>query len=179
MRRYIITFSLFICSLLTVKGQEGNAFTTVPVVNGKVTFEQFIPVAQGLSADQKYSLLQRWAKENFADNPLLAGIRYDEKARTVTVSNRTDLKMPEKVIMSYRFDATVTNAGYMLVVRDIAYQDAHKNAASFFPKVYTAEQTITDQAVNMTGTEGEWRKEIRKETLQTLNRLFAGLAGIF
>jgi hypothetical protein len=81
--------------------------------------------------------------------------------------------------MSYRFDATITNAGCMLVVRDIAYQAARKDAASFFPKVYTAELTITDQAMSQPGTDGEWRKEIRNETLQTLNRLLADLASIF
>ncbi len=179
MRRTIITFSLFICVLFTAVGQVDNPFTTVPTVNGKVIFEQFIPAGQHLTADQKYRLLQEWAKKTFAANPLLAGIRYDEKARTVTVSNRLELQHPEKLIMSYRFDATITNAGCMLVVRDIAYQAARKDAASFFPKVYTAELTITDQAMSQPGTDGEWRKEIRNETLQTLNRLLADLASIF
>ena len=179
MKRYFITFSLFVCSLFAMTGQTDNAFTAVPTANGKVIFEQFIPVGQSLSADQKYRLLQDWTKKTFASNPMLAGIRHDEKARTVTVSNRTELPRPEKVVMSYRFDATVTNAGCMIVVRDIAYQAAQKDANAFFPKIYTAEQTITDQLVGVQGAEGEWRKEIRRETLHTLNRLLADLAAIF
>ncbi len=179
MKRYIITFSLFICTLLAAKGQVDNAFTAVTVVNGKVLFEQFIPVSQNLSADQKYSLLQNWARKTYAGNPLLAGIRYDEKARTVTVSNRTEFERPEKMVMSYRFDVSVNNAGCMLVIRDISYQTAKGDADSFFPKVYTAEQTITDQSLNIAGDEGEWRKEIRNETLKTLNILLAELTTIF
>ncbi len=179
MKRQLITFSLFICTLLVAKGQIDHTFTTVPVANGKVLFEQFIPVSQNLTADQKYQLLQNWAKKSFAGNPLLAGIRYDEKARTITVSNRTGFERPEKMVMSYRFDLSVNNAGCMLVIRDISYQVAQQNSSSFFPKVYTAEQTITEQSLNAVGAEGEWRKEIRSETLKTLNNLLTELNAIF
>lgn len=179
MRRFIITFSLFVATLFVTLGQVDNAFTTVTVVNGKVLFEQFIPVSQNLSSNQKYQLLQEWTKKKFAGNPMLAGIRYDEASRTITVSNRTELQNPEKMVMSYRFDVSVNNAGCMLVVRDISYQVNQSNAASFFPKVYTAEQIITDQSLNNAGSEAEWRKAVRRETLQTLNQLAAELAAIF
>jgi hypothetical protein len=83
------------------------------------------------------------------------------------------------MVMSYRFDVSVNNAGCMLVVRDISYQVNQSSAASFFPKVYTAEQIITDQSLNSGGSEVEWRKAVRRETLQTLNQLAAELAAIF
>ncbi|MDD4010037.1 MAG: hypothetical protein PHQ67_09550, partial [Fermentimonas sp.] len=85
----------------------------------------------------------------------------------------------EKMIMNYRFDATITNAGCMLVVRDITYQNAQKDGSSFFPKVYTAEQTITNQAVNTAGEESELRNNIRKGTLVFLNGLYSEITGAF
>ena len=179
MKRFIITFSLFVATLFITMGQVDNAFSTVTVMNGKVLFEQFIPVNNNLTADQKYNLLQDWAKKTFTGNPLLAGIRYDEKARTITVSNRAQFQEPEKMVMSYRFDLSVNNAGCMLVIRDISYQVAQQEASSFFPKVHTAEQTITDQSINNGGEQVEWRKAVRSETLKTFNSLLSGVASIF
>lgn len=186
MKKYILTLVILVISLFTVEGQNDAGFTTVPVVNGKVIFEQFILAQQVGGADQKYALLQKWGKQKFTGNPMLSGIRFDEKSRNITVSTRAELVLPEnkeganeKIMMNYRFDASITNAGCMLVIRDITYQSTQKDAASFFPKVYTAEQTITDQAVNANTEEGLWRSAIRKETLTELNNLYSELAAIF
>ncbi|MBK5195915.1 MAG: hypothetical protein JJE08_07815, partial [Proteiniphilum sp.] len=86
MKKYILTLSILVISLFTVDGQIDTGFTTVPLVNGKVVFEQFILADQGVLADQKYALLQKWGKERFTGNPLLSGIRFDDKSRSVTVS---------------------------------------------------------------------------------------------
>jgi len=186
MKKYYLTLSLLIISLFSIEGQIDAGFTSVPVVNGKVVFEQFIIADQGLTSDQKYALLQKWSKEKFTGSPLLSGIRFDDKARTVTVSSKAELLLPankagirEKVMMNYRFDASIANAGCMLVVRDITYQSVQKDGASFFPKVFTAEQTVTDQAVNTAGTEGEWRNNARTETLKFLNNLYSELTAVF
>jgi hypothetical protein len=186
MKKQILTFLILMIAFFTVEGQIDAGFTTVPVINGKVVFEQYILAEQGVGADQKYALLLKWGKQKFTGNPMLSGIRFDDKARSVTVSTRNELILPEnsvgvkeKIIMSYRFDASITNAGCMLVIRDITYQSTQKDNGSFFPKVYTAEQTITDQAVSATGVEGVWRNAIRKETLSVLNKLYAEITAIF
>ena len=170
---------MLVAALFVTMGQVDNPFTTVTVLNGKVLFEQFIPVNNNLSADQKYNLLQEWARKTYVGDPLLAGIRYDEKARSITVSNRAQFLEPEKMLMSYRFDLSVNNAGCMLVVRDISYQVVQQDASSFFPKVYTTEQTITDQSLNNGGEQAEWRKAVRSETLKTVNGLLSAVASIF
>ena len=59
------------------------------------------------------------------------------------------------------------------------YQPAKKESGSFFPKIYPAEETITDQAVGISGDESELRNNLRKETLLLLNRLYADLLGAF
>jgi len=117
---------------------------------------------------------------------MLLGIRFDDKARVVTVSAKAELQLSpnksgvsETMFMNYRFDATITNAGCILVVRDITYQQAQKKGESFFPKIYTAEQTITNEAVNINGEERELRNNLRMETLHFLNKLYSDLSAAF
>jgi len=186
MKKYILTFILLTISLLHIKGQNDAGFTNVPMLNGKVVFEQFIPADQGVTANQRYALLQKWVKKHYTGNPMLLGIRFDDKARIVTVSAKAELQLSpnksgvsETMFMNYRFDATITNAGCILVVRDITYQQAQKKGESFFPKIYTAEQTITDEALNVNGEERELRSNLRMETLHFLNKLYSDLSAAF
>ncbi len=183
---YVLALMMLFVSFFSLEGQIDANFASVPVVNGKVVFEQFLPVDQTGNANQRYAKLQNWAKKTFAGNPLLSGIRYDDKAQSITVSSKAELLLPansagvqEKMIMSYRFDATITNAGCLLVVRDITYQPAKKESGSFFPKIYPAEETITDQAVAANGIERELRNNLRKETLLLLNKLNTDLSQAF
>ncbi len=184
MKKYLLAFSILVAGLFHVYGQMDAGFTKVSVVNGKVVFEQFIPADPAGSASQRYAKLQDWTRKSFSGSPLLSGIRYDEKSQAVTVSSKAELNLPvdksggrDHMIMSYRFDATVTNAGCVLVVRDITYQNARKEAGSFFPKTYTAEETITDQALSVKSDENELKNNLRKETLRVLNKLYADLSG--
>ncbi|MDO5524087.1 MAG: DUF4468 domain-containing protein [Bacteroidia bacterium] len=185
MKRIIFTVLILASVFIQVKAQ--SAFTSVPVVNGKVVFQQFIHIDQDLSPDQRYALLYKWGKDNYAGNPLLSGIRFDDKARSITVGSKVELLLPqnssgvrEKTIMNYRFDATITNAGCMLVVRDISYQNSQSGNAAFFPKTFTAEETITNTAISaVSGGDKEFRTNTQKSTLFYLNELHNELSGIF
>lgn len=185
MKKYIFTVVLFASLLLQIEAQ--SVFTTVPVVNGKVVFQQFIHIEQELSIDQRYALLYKWGKDNYAGNPLLSGIRFDEKAKSITVSSKVELLLPqnsqgvrEKVIMNYRFDASITTAGCMLVIRDITYQNAQSGNASIFPKTFTAEDTITPDAISSSAAaDREFRTNTQKSTLFYLNELYNDLSSIF
>ncbi len=182
MKKYILVASMLIIGLSEMAAQVDAGFTNVPVVNGKVVFEQFILTDQGLSADQKYAVLQKWVKGKYSGSPLVSGIRFDDKNQSATVSAKTELSgMPEKTVMNYRFDLSIASAGCVLVIRDISYQSTPKQGqgASSFPKTITAEQTITDQAVNAAGEEAQIRSSIRKETLSFLSGIYKEVSGLF
>lgn len=180
MKKYILIVSMLIIGLSQMTAQVDGGFSNVPVVNGKVVFEQFILTDQGLSASQKYAALQKWVKDKYNGNPLVSGIRFDDKNQSATVSAKVELPgVPDKTVMNYRFDLSVANAGCVLVVRDLTYQDAPKQGTSSFPKVVTAEQTITDQAVSAPGEEGQTRGNIRKATLSFVNGLYKEVSGLF
>lgn len=180
MKKYILIVIMLIIGLSWMTAQVDAGFSNVPVVNGKVVFEQFILTDQGLSANQKYAALQKWVKDKYTGNPLVSGIRFDDKNQSATVSAKIELTgVPEKTVMNYRFDLSVANAGCVLVVRDIGYQSAAKQGASSFPKMITAEQTITDQAVSASGEEGQIRSNIRKSTISFVNGLYKEVSGLF
>lgn len=162
--------------------QNENVFASVPEVNGKVVFQQFIHTPQGLNEDQSYAILYKWGKDNYASNPLLSGIRFNEKDRSLTVSSKVELLLPEnsqrereKMLMNYRFDIDITNAGCVLKVRDITYQTVREKGKSFFPKSSSAEEMITDNAINSVSSEKELKENLRKGTLYFLNELYNDL----
>lgn len=162
--------------------QNENVFTSVSEVNGKVVFQQFIHTPKGLNEDQSYSLLYKWGKDNYANNPLLSGIRFNEKDHSITVSSKVELLLPqnssgvrEKMLMNYRFDAGITNAGCVLKIRDVTYQNVREKGKSFFPKSNSAEEMITDNAINSNSEEKELKENLRKGTLYFLNELYNDL----
>lgn len=180
MKKYILIVGMLIVGLSRMAGQVETSFSTVPVVNGKVVFEQFILTDQELSASQKYATLQKWVRDKYSGSPMVSGIRFDDKNQSATVSAKTELAgVSEKTIMNYRFDLSVVSAGCVLVVRDITYQSTPSQGASSFPKVITAEQTITDQAVAAPGEEGQIRGNTRKATLLFVNNLYNEVSGLF
>lgn len=178
----ILTLMLTVFGLTSVNGQNDAAFTGVPVVNGKVVFQQFVPESDGVSVEQQYTRLQQWGRNKSQGNPLLSGIRFDDKGRTATISSGQELDVSTgngmKVTMRFRLDVSVTNAGYMLVVRDITYQSEQPEGKSVFPKTMSAEQVITDQAVNAAGEERDFRNSTRKATLTFLNQLYNELVAL-
>lgn len=186
MKKKVYTLLAAIFLLAQVSGQ--SVFTSVPVVNGKVVFQQFIHIEQDLSADQRYSILYKWGKDNYTGNPLLAGIRFDENNKSITVSSKVELLLPqnnagvrEKLIMNYRFDASITNAGCMLIVRDITYQNPLVKGSSLFPKTFSAEETITSEAISSSASaaDKEFKMNVQKGSLYFLNELYNDLNAIF
>ena len=186
MKRILLIVGLVFAVIIgaNAQTQDENVFSTVPEVNGKVVFQQFIHTHQGLSEDQSYSLLYKWGKDNYAGNPLLSGIRFNEKEKSITVSSKVELLLPEnsdgerlKKMMNYRFDASITNAGCVLIIRDVTYQDSDKNK-SFFPKLSSAEEMITDSAINSNSKDKELKENLRKGTLYFLNELYNDLKNV-
>lgn len=186
MKKYVMIWGMLLICLVGLKGQTEINFTTVPVVNGKVVFEHFFLSKPNLTPDRQYAGMKQWVKGKYADKNTLTGMRYDEAGRAISVSAKSEWMIPsegsgaaEKMVMNYRFDVSVTGSGTMFTVRDITYQGVPKAGASSFPKVFTAEQTITEKAIAESGAQSERNKQIRRETLLFLNQLFAELSRNF
>lgn len=182
----IVSIMLLLSFYLSAQQSSNSIFANVPVMNGRVVFQQFIPADNSLSADQKYSLLTKWAKDNYSGNRMVSGIRFNEKERNVTVSAKTELVLPKstkegesKLMMNYRFDVSVTNGGLILTVRDITFQKIASTNNQSTSKVYSAEETITDASIAASDEEKEFRISTRNETLAFVNSLYDTLFQFF
>lgn len=173
-----ITLILFfiISSLVVSKAQP--VFSTVPIQSGKVVFQQYVYVEKEMSESQKYTVLNQWGKKKYAGNTSLIGIRFDDKAGSMTVSAKTELTLSgtsEKVVMTYRYDVSVTNVGCMLIIRDVAYQFTQGDK-----KNLSAENTITDSAIaSASGGEKTLNQNIRNATLFFFNQLYDEIKAIY
>lgn len=177
---------LMLSFYLSAQQSSNSIFANVPVMNGRVIFQQFIPADNSLSADQKYSLLTKWAKDNYSGNRMVSGIRFNEKERSVTVSAKTELVLPpsikeedRKLMMNYRFDVSVTNGGLILTIRDITFQKVTLTNNQTTSKVFSAEETITDVSIAASDEEKEFRISTRNETLAFVNSLYDSLFQFF
>ncbi|PLB86202.1 hypothetical protein C0T31_06815 [Dysgonamonadaceae bacterium] len=188
MRKNILVASIMLMLSLCLSAQQSSnsIFANVPVMNGRVVFQQFIPADNSLSADQKYSLLTKWAKDNYSGNRMVSGIRFNEKERSVTVSAKTELFLPtsikeedRKLMMNYRFDVSVTNGGLMLTIRDITFQKVALTNNQSISKIYSAEEMITDASIAASDEEKEFRISTRNETLAFVNSLYDSLFQFF
>ena len=188
MRKNILVASimLMLSFYLSAQQSSNSIFANVSVMNGRVVFQQFIPADNSLSADQKYSLLTKWAKDNYSGNRMVSGIRFNEKERSVTVSAKTELFLPtsikeedRKLMMNYRFDVSVTNGGLMLTIRDITFQKVALTNNQSTSKIYSAEETITDASIAVSDEEKEFRISTRNETLAFVNSLYDSLFQFF
>lgn len=182
----IVSIMLLLSFYLSAQQSSNSIFANVPVMSGRVVFQQFIPADNSLSADQKYSLLTKWAKDNYSGNRMVSGIRFNEKERNVTVSAKTELVLPKstkegesKLMMNYRFDVSVTNGGLILTVRDITFQKIASTNNQSTSKVYSAEETITDASIAASDEEKEFRISTRNETLAFVNSLYDTLSQFF
>ncbi|MDR1517959.1 MAG: hypothetical protein LBS52_07705 [Dysgonamonadaceae bacterium] len=181
MKRYILL--LGILALFSSKGfaQADNVFTTVPVVNGKVVFQQFIHAGTNLSDEQKYAVLSQWAKDNFPAGASLLSIRFDENNKSVTVNAKTNLSLPQNksTTMTYRFDTTIGNMGCMLVIRDISYQLGGGKPAGFV-KPTMAESVITDSTISSaSANDKDTYNAVAKSTIAFCNQLYGKLNKVF
>lgn len=188
MRKNILVASIMLMLSLCLSAQQSSnsIFANVSVMNGRVVFQQFIPADNSLSADQKYSLLTKWAKDNYSGNRMVSGIRFNEKERNVTVSAKTELFLPtsikeedRKLMMNYRFDVSVTNGGLMLTMRDITFQKVALTNNQSISKIYSAEEMITDASIAASDEEKEFRISTRNETLAFVNSLYDSLFQFF
>lgn len=188
MRKNILVASIMLMLSLCLSAQQSSnsIFANVSVMNGRVVFQQFIPADNSLSADQKYSLLTKWAKDNYSGNRMVSGIRFNEKERNVTVSAKTELFLPtsikeedRKLMMNYRFDVSVTNGGLMLTIRDITFQKVALTNNQSISKIYSAEEMITDASIAASDEEKEFRISTRNETLAFVNSLYDSLFQFF
>lgn len=149
---------------------QNEKFTYVPTFEGKVVFIKEIPLKYS-NLNNSYLHLKDWCKMNYASDPLISNIRYDNANWEIVVRSKIELLLPpnarnarEKVVMTYHFNTFIFNNKCVLEVKDISYVLPDK-------KSIKAESLITDRALSIQDDKAEIRANTKKGTLYFLNQL--------
>lgn len=163
-------------SLLTAKAYSQNLlqnekFSYVTTFEGKVIFLKEIPLKNS-DQDNSYLHLKEWCKKNYASDPLISNIRYDNTNREVVMKSKIELLLPpnvknvrEKVMMTYHFNTFIFGSKCILEIKDISYVLPREK------KGVKAEFLVTDRALSVKDDKQEIRTNIKKSTLYFLNDL--------
>lgn len=178
MKKYLLHI---ICCLLSVAGyaqvvHEGEKFTAVPVVDGKVTFLKEIPLKAGISKEANYKILKDWAIVNYGKDPFISSVRHDTKNQEFIAKSRVELLLPvnakgiqEKMVMRYRINGFIFQDKCVLEITEISYLYENANKNKLLPRVIRAEEFITDDAIAKDDNVKEYKEKTRKGTLYFLD----------
>lgn len=158
--------------------KQGEKFTSVPLIEGKVTFLKEIPVKQGLSPEENYKLLKEWAIVNYGKDPFISSVRHDSNNQEFIAKSRIELLLPanskgvrEKMIMRYRVNGFIFQSRCVLEITEISYLYENSRNNKLLPRVIRGEDFITDKALEITDEVQEFRINTRKSTLFFLDEL--------
>lgn len=150
---------------------QNQKFTHVTIFEGNVIFLKEMPLVD-TNHDSSFSRLKAWCKENYASDPIISGIRYDNTNREVVIKSKIELILPvnskgvkEKVVMSYHLNTFIFNNNCIAEIKDISYVLPGNK------KKTKAESVITDYALATKDNQQELRMNIQKGTLYFLNEL--------
>lgn len=188
MRKYlyfIITFFLSTsCFAQVVK--QGEKFTNVPEIEGKVIFLKEVSLVGSMSTDGNYALLKDWSIEQYGKEPFVSSIRHDTKNKEFIAKSRVELLLPanskgvrEKMVMRYRINGFIFQDKCVLEITEISYLYENSSKNKLLPRIIRAEDFITDNAINIDDEVKEYRDNTRKSTLFFLNEIGESLEKYF
>ena len=158
------------------KGQKAEAATSVPVVNGKVTFETDIQ-AKGLTAAQIEEKANEWVAKRFVKPTVIAAKRYDsEKPNTIIIKSEEYITFKSTAFVLSRarmyYFLTLTaqdgNCNFHLSRINYWYDDEDEKGGIKM----IAEEWITDD--NAFGKNGKLKKfegKFRNKTIELKEQL--------
>ncbi|WP_280645126.1 MULTISPECIES: hypothetical protein [unclassified Dysgonomonas] len=158
--------------------KQGEKFSEVPLVEGKVTFLKEIPSKKEISKESNYAILKEWAIINYGKDPFISSVRHDEKNNEFIAKSRVELLLPanskgvrEKMIMRYRINGFLFQDKCVLEITEISYLYENSKNNTLLPRVIRAEDFITDTAIGTQDNIQEYRENTRKSTLYFLNEI--------
>lgn len=167
----IISISLLATEAYSQDLLQNEKFSYVPTFEGKVIFLKEIPLKYS-NQNNSYLHLKEWCKMNYASDPLISNIRYDNTNKEIVIRSKIELLLPpnaknvrEKVMMTYHFNTFIFDSKCILEIKDISYVLPHEK------KAVKAESLITDRTLAISDDKHEIRANVKKSTLYFLNEL--------
>lgn len=179
MNKYLLLVSLFCVNLFVVAQQDKYLVGAVPEVGGKVVFEKSIVVKQPINDDRFFSLMDKWAQDNYkADDDLNSRILLsDAQSRTIACAGEKYLVFKKSALvldqakMIYQLVMEVGSGKCNVTVRGIKYDYSDSK------ELHSAEQMITDKiALNKKGDKlNKYYDKFRVQTVDSINSIFRSI----
>lgn len=186
MNKYLL---LAVCTLITCAAfaQDKYMSGAVPEVDGKVIFSRAIAIKQSVSDDQLYTLMEKWAKDNYKANEDESGLNNrvvlsDPKERDIAcigekyLTFRKSTFSLDRAEMSYQLILNIAQGKCNATIRNIKYNYGPENNrhGGEKKKMETAEETIIDKiAINKKGDKlNRYYDKFRIHTIDTVNSIF-------
>lgn len=176
MKKYLFILSSLILSF-SLSGQTPAKYLAgaVPEIDGRVRFHKVINVNSGLDAKSLYSLMDKWAKENYDSNGelmnrvLLSNAQsYDIacQGETYLIFQRSALVL-DRAKMSYQLILEIEDGKCDVSIRNIKYDYSDEK------EQVTAEKMITDNiALNKSGDKlNRYYDKFRTYTIDSVNSI--------
>lgn len=180
MNKYLLLAALFVVSIVAGAQQDKYLAGAVPEIGGKVVFEKTIVAKQQVTDDQLYTLLDKWAKENYGaqteylKNRILIS---NPQTREVACAGEKYLVFKKGALvldqakMSYQLIMEIEGGKCDVTVRGIKYLYSDSK------ELQSAEDLITDKvAINKKGDKlNRYYDKFRTHTVDSINSIFRSI----
>lgn len=175
MKRFL-TFAIIVLATLSIPAQSSNVADTkntetIPVVNGKVTFEETIP-AVGYTAEEVEKIMNDWTKERFVKPTVISVKRFNSETPATTILKseeyitfKSTAFVLERARIYYFLTLTANEGSCTFNMSRITYwYDDEDDNGGLRMK---AEEWITDDnAINKKGKLKAFEGKFRRKTIE-------------
>ncbi len=188
MKKNAITLLLLVLSLsaFSQKKYQGEKFDDIDLINNKITFIKEMQ-RDGTSQAGNYTTLTDIVKGQYAKQPFISSVKYNEKKKEITIKSRVDLILPQNsegirhtMSMKYTLVLLALADKCVFITTDIQYQHPKESPQyKVQKKAFAAEDFITAQAIGIEDGNRELKENTKKSTLYFINQLDTELESFF
>lgn len=173
----ILLFTLFVFTIISVNAQttdkeiNKNSEEVIPVVNGKVTFEEIIP-AEGYTANEIKDIVNKWIKERFVKPTVISAKQFTANNPKATILKGEEYLVFKKAALVlerariyYYLTITANEGSCTFNMSRITYWYDDEDDKGGIKMI--AEEWITDEnAINKKGKLKKFEGKFRNKTLE-------------
>jgi hypothetical protein len=173
----ILLFTLFVFTIISVNAQttdkeiNKNSEEVIPVVNGKVTFEEIIP-AEGYTANEIKDIVDKWIKERFVKPTVISAKQFTANNPKATILKGEEYLVFKKAALVlerariyYYLTITANEGSCTFNMSRITYWYDDEDDKGGIKMI--AEEWITDEnAINKKGKLKKFEGKFRNKTLE-------------
>lgn len=173
----ILLFTLFVFTIISVNAQttdkeiNKNSEEVIPIVNGKVTFEEIIP-AEGYTANEIKDIVDKWIKERFVKPTVISAKQFTANNPKATILKGEEYLVFKKAALVlerariyYYLTLTANDGSCTFNMSRITYWYDDEDDKGGIKMI--AEDWITDNnAINKKGKLKKFEGKFRNKTLE-------------